>query len=91
MYQLTENGFIVKMYDEMNYNAKTSFNRKHALYENLDSYIEENTGFDNLEFENYENIFKLHIFASLLALFLFLAIKCIKKYTKYFKKLKIRL
>lgn len=42
MYQMTEMGIFVKAYDEMNSNAKESFNRKHPLYDNLDDYIDSN-------------------------------------------------
>lgn len=82
MYQLTEMGFIVRMYDEMNENAKSSFNRKHPLYDNLDDYINENSGFDDLSLENFENIFRFYTIFLLVIVFFFLLFKWLKIYIR---------
>lgn len=87
MYQMTENGIFVKSYDEMNTNAKSSFNRRHPLYDQLDDYIDSNSGFDDLVFENYSNIFSLYTIGSLVILLIFLFFEHRKRLLETFRKI----
>ena len=87
MYQMTENGIFVKSYDEMNSNAKNSFNRRHPLYDCTDDYIDSNQGFDDLVFENYSNIFRLYTFSLLIVLLIFLFVERRKSLRKMWRKL----
>lgn len=91
MYQMTENGIFVKSYDEMNNNAKNSFNRRHPLYDCIDDYIDSNQGFDDLVFENYSNIFRLYTFSSLIVLLIFLFVEHRKSLLEIIAKFFIRI
>lgn len=79
-------GLIVKMYDEMNENAKNSFNKKHPLYDSLEEYIDNNQGFDDLVIENYENIFRIYTISSSIILIIFFLRHYSKSCLTLFKK-----